>query len=235
MQGKQATSSNQSSEEQDTSQNYSPRHKRNRFRVSLAPKEERHAALSRIQKALGKVSNKRSTKSTGERTSCDLYYVENLNCKADAQDLFDSIHYLSRMGSGIRLETTTVPLRKGCNRGYRFIKLSWDKDAPVDPDDICTIFTGLVKFNSRQVCPCKTNDTSIASPSASDRSGSDSDISAASESTSRDHSESESDEQTKAFFATYRKPMFLYRSFGYDSDGDSIDLDRTNLAFSRLG
>ena len=142
MQGKQVTSSNQSSEEQDTSQNYSPRHKRNRFRVSLAPKEERHAALSRIQKALGKVSNKRSTKSTGERTSCDLYYVENLHCKADAQDLFDSIDSLSRRGTVIHIKTTTVPFQMGGNRGYGFIKLSWDKDAPIDPDDICKTLTG---------------------------------------------------------------------------------------------
>ena len=86
MQGNQDTSSDQSSGEQDTSRNYSPRHNSNRFRVSLAPEEERHTALSRIQKALDKVSNKRSTKRTGERWSCDLY-VGNLDFKADAQDL----------------------------------------------------------------------------------------------------------------------------------------------------
>ena len=155
---------------------------------------------------------------TKESTSYDLY-VGDLDFKADAEDLFDSIHPLSRRGTGISLETTTVPLRKSCNRGYGFIKLSRDKDEPIDPDDICTRFTGTAKANSRQVYLCETNDTSSACLPASDRSGSDSgDISTASESTARDRLESESDEPTRALFATYGKPAFQYRSSGYDSD-----------------
>jgi len=100
------TSSDQSSEEQDTSQNYSPRYNSNSFRVPLAPERERLAASFRIQKALDKVSNKVSTNRTRERTSCD-FYVGNLEFKADADDLIESIHLLMKKGTGIRLVTAT--------------------------------------------------------------------------------------------------------------------------------
>ena len=96
--------------------------------------------------------------------------------------LFESIHPLLKR-SGIHIETTTVPRRKGCNRGYWFM-LSWDSDAPKDPEDICKRLSGF-KVNSRPIYLCEGNDTSTAS----DRS--ESHTSTASESTAGDLSADE--------------------------------------------
>jgi hypothetical protein len=172
-------------------------------------------------------------------------YVGNLDFKVDAEDLLQSINLLIKKGTGIRLETTTVPRREGGNRGYGFIKLSWHNDAPIDPEDICTRLSGMAKVNSRQVYLCKTNDTSTASSVASDysesdndtstassvatdRSESDNDTSAVSESIANDTSESEPDEPIRGYLTATRNQEVpqRYKSIqyriGYDSDGDSL-------------
>ena len=173
----------------------------------------------------------------------------NLDFKADADDIFQSIRPFLKK-SGIRHETTTVPLRKGGNRGYGFIGLSWERDAPVDPRDILTTLSGRIKVISRLVYLCETNDTSTTSStdrsesehdtssassanlsesdndtsytSSADRSDSDNDASTASESSERDRSESVPEERIKAYLATAPKQTFPFRSFRYDSDGDSV-------------
>ena len=110
------TLSNQISEEQDTSRDYTPRRNRNHFPSVLSPKGRTPCSMERIQKTLDKVSNKRRTKCIEQRARCDLC-VGNLDFKASAEDLIESIHPLLKR-TGIRLVSATVPLRKGCNCGY---------------------------------------------------------------------------------------------------------------------
>ena len=85
--------------------------------------------------------------------------------------------------------------------------------SPTDPDDFCTRFTGMAKVDSRQVYLCKTMIHALhchQQATARGRTDSDSDVSTASESAARNQSESEPDEQTRAFFATYRKQALQY-------------------------
>ena len=133
------TSSIQSSEEQDTSGSYKPKNRgRNRFHVSSAPKHERQTAYERIQKALNKVPTKISWDFNADRTNCDLY-VGNLDFNANRDDHFESLRpYFGR----VHIENVSIPPGKGSrNRGYGFVALSWARDAPVDPADICTMLS----------------------------------------------------------------------------------------------
>ena len=104
------TSSIQGSEEQDTSESYSPKNRgRNRFRVSSAPKGECQAACKHIQKALHKVPTKVSWDFNGDRTNCDLY-VGNLDFNANGEDLFKSLRpYFGR----VHVENVSILSGKG--------------------------------------------------------------------------------------------------------------------------
>ena len=100
--GKQDTLSDQKLEEQDTSIDYTTRRNNNCFSVSSVPEEERHAAWSRIQKALDKASTeRRSSKWAGECTRCDLY-VRDLDFKPVSSRLtlkiFSSLSILCWVG-----------------------------------------------------------------------------------------------------------------------------------------
>ena len=186
--GNSDASSNQGLEEQDTKERYRPNHDRSRFRVSSAPRAERRAARNRIEKALnhGSGSNELSSNHNRKRMSCDLY-VGNLQFEADDKDLIKSIRPLCCPGR-LQIEKASVPPGKGRNRGYGFITLSWPRDAPIDPADICTDLSGIVKVHSRPIYLCATdnatssrsNDTSTASQDASNYSESEHDTSTAS-------------------------------------------------------
>ena len=242
------TSSIQGSEEQDTSARYNPKNSgRNRFRVSSAPKDECQAACNRIQKALNKVPTKVSWDFNGDRTHCDLY-VGNLDFNANRDDLFESLRpYFGR----VHVENVSIPSGKGSrNREYGFIALSWARDSPVDPADICSMLSGRIKVNSRPIYLCETedssdsnsngsNDTSTASSAASDNSESGRDTSTASSAAS-DNSESGRDTSTaspaasepsesefiqncKAFLTRINSMPSTGRCMQWnDSDGDSI-------------
>jgi hypothetical protein len=140
---------NQSLEEQDTPERYRPRRDNSRFHVPSAPKVKRRAASNRIVKALdnGSISNKSSSNHhNGKRMSCDLY-VGNLAYKGGSKDLIESISPLCSSGR-LHLERASVPPGKGRNRGYSFITLSWPRDAQIDPADICTNLSGVIKVHS---------------------------------------------------------------------------------------
>ena len=153
---------------------------------------------------------------SNKRTSCDLY-VGNLDFKADDNDLFESVEPLLNE-SGIRLETATVPRRKDGNRGYGFIELSWNKNAPIDPEDICTRLSGMFKVNNRLVYVCETNDTSNTSTTASDRSDSDNDTSSVSSAAS--DRPCPEPVHNLAYLAAMIPPCKPHNP-GYDSDGES--------------
>ena len=202
------TSSDQSSEEQDTSGNYVQQHERISFRVPSAPKNERQAAHQRMMDALEQASTKVSKTRSHERKRCDLY-VGNLHFKSTCDDLLNAISPSFRK---IRIEDISIPQGKGRNRGYGFITLSWTRDTPIDPEDICTTLSGILKVNSRPIYLCKAqdktrngnHDTSTTSePSASsDCSESHHDTSTASQDAS-DHLESEYDPSTAVQDVSY--------------------------------
>ena len=207
---------NQSSEEQDTPERYRPGRDNSRFHVPSAPKEKRRAARNRIVKALDhcSISNKSSSNHNGKRMSCDLY-VGNLAYKAGSKDLMESISPLCCSGR-LHLERASVPQGKGRNRGYGFITLSWPRDAQIDPADICTNLSGVVKVHSRPIYLCATensnssqsNDTSANSESAAFSDRSEHEYDNASQDAS-DYSESQHDTSTVSTAASdYSEPDY---------------------------
>ena len=112
-------------------------------------------------------------------------YVGNLKFNADDKDLFESISVLCSPGR-LHIEKASVPPGKGRNRGYGFITLSWPRDAPIDPADIYTTASGVIKVHSRPI------HLFAIEKASSDRSEPEHDSSTASQDAS-DYSESEHD------------------------------------------
>jgi hypothetical protein len=146
--------------------------------------------------------------------SCDLY-VGNLAYKAGSEDLIESISPLCCSGR-LHLERASVPLGKGRNRGYGFITLSWPRDAQIDPADICTNLSGVVKVHSRPIYLCATensnssqsNDTSANSESSAFSDRSEPEYDDASQDAS-DYSESQHDTNTVSTAASdYSEPDY---------------------------
>ena len=175
---------------------HKPKHNHSYFRVSSASRKEHKTAFDRIADALDHSSN-----CNGKRIFCDMY-VGNLEFSADNKDLSEAISVLCSPGR-LHIEKASVPPGKGRNRGYGFITLSWPKDAPIDPADIYTTTSGVIKVHSRPIYLCaiekassdrseSEHETSTASQDASDCSESDQDTSTASKDAS-DNPESEHD------------------------------------------
>ena len=49
------------------------------------------------------------------------------------------------------VEDIVIPSRgyNDKNKGYAFITLSWNQKAPVNPADICVLYSGRIQVNSR--------------------------------------------------------------------------------------
>jgi hypothetical protein len=47
------------------------------------------------------------------------------------------------------VDVINVPNFNGRHKGYAFITISWVRDAPVDPADICQLYSGMIQVNSR--------------------------------------------------------------------------------------
>ena len=158
-------------------------------------------------------------KHTGNRTNCDLY-VGNLHFNADCDDLSESISSL--FTERIHIENVSIPPGKGDrNRGYGFITLSWARDAPVDPADICIHLSGRIRVNSRRIYLCETNDTNSTSPAASDHSESECDTGDRSESecdTSK-HSESSFIKRMKRSVQAHQDELNCYNAMRGDAFG----------------
>ena len=51
----------------------------------------------------------------------------------------------------IRVTEIAIPNSNGRTKGYAFITLPWVRDAPVDPEDICKFYSGVIQVKARQL------------------------------------------------------------------------------------
>ena len=51
----------------------------------------------------------------------------------------------------IHVKDVVIPRRDSRSRGYAFVILTWAKASPMDPSDICKIYSGMLDVNSRPI------------------------------------------------------------------------------------
>jgi hypothetical protein len=75
-------------------------------------------------------------------------YIGNLEYSATVEELDDALNkYFKR----IHIEEIVIPSANGQSRGYAFVTLSWPEVSPVNPKDICKLYSGTITVNSRYI------------------------------------------------------------------------------------
>ena len=74
-------------------------------------------------------------------------YVGNLEFNTSEDDLSESLRTIFKR---IRLEKVTIPRVNGRSK-YGFIDISWAHSAPVNPADLCILYSGRTQVNSRPI------------------------------------------------------------------------------------
>jgi hypothetical protein len=117
----------------------------------VPPKETdavREKADQMIENALNQVSDDVHFNAKSKKTEVTLF-AGNLDFKADAGDAMKSLQKYFR--HRIRVTEIAIPNSNGRTKGYAFITLSWVRDAPVDPEDICKFYSGVIQVKARQL------------------------------------------------------------------------------------
>ena len=121
------------------------RYKKDSFVPDKAPKDKRDAAIARIKNASARVTDKvhRSRKNRATET----LYVGNLAFNTTEEDLSEA---LSNLGDSIVVGEATIPCVNGKSK-YGFIELSWAQATMLEIADIMTVYSGVLKVNSRRI------------------------------------------------------------------------------------
>ena len=116
------------------------------FRPPQEPKEVRDEANQKIDRALNHVPDVIHHNPKSKRTAVTLF-AGNLDFNVRDKDILESLrtHFKRR----IHVDVIDVPNFNGRHKGYAFITISWVRDAPVDPADICQLYSGMIQVNSR--------------------------------------------------------------------------------------
>ena len=130
-------------ERKDKSQRYK---KEDSFVVPEFPEKDILAAKARLKSALKQVSPAVHSNPKGKRTYATLY-VGNLAFNASEEDLRAKLSTISKR---IRLDKVTIPRVNGRSK-YGFIDISWAHSAPVNPADLCIIYSGRIQINTRLI------------------------------------------------------------------------------------
>ncbi len=115
------------------------------FRPPKEPKEVLDKANQKIDRALNHVPDVIHHNPKSKRTAVTLF-AGNLGFKARDKDILKSLRtHFKRL---IHVDVIDVPNSNGRHKGYAFIMISWVRDAPVDPADICQLYSGMIQVNS---------------------------------------------------------------------------------------
>ena len=128
----------------DERKDKSQRYKKEDSFVPEFPEKDRLAAKERLKSALNQVSPAVHSNPKGKRTYATLY-VGNLGFNA-SEDLLATLTISKR----IRVDKVIIPRVNGRSK-YGFIDISWAHSAPVNPADLCILYSGRIQVNSRPI------------------------------------------------------------------------------------